>query len=79
MAQRAKSLLCHHENWSSGTQHLCKCQLGEAVFLVSQGTGDRGEDPQNEMDHKTSQISEALGSMRDLASASEVESNQGKY
>lgn len=79
MAQRAKSLLCHHENWSSGAQHSCKCQLGEAVFLVSQGTGDRGEDPQNEMDHKTSQISEALGSMRDLASASEVESNQGKY
>lgn len=31
------------------------------------------------MDHKTSQISEALGSMRDLASASEVESNQGNY
>lgn len=79
MAQRAKSLLCHHENWSSGAQHSCKCQVGEAVFLVSQGTGDRGEDPQNEMDHKTSQISEALGSMRDLASASEVESNQGKY
>lgn len=79
MAQRVRSLLCHHENWSSGAQHPRKCQVGKAVFLVSQSTGGRGEDPQNEMDHETSQISEALGSMRDLASVSEVESNQRKY
>lgn len=63
MAQRAKSLLCHHENWSSGAQHPHKCQVGKAIFLASQDTGGRGEDSQNEMDHQTSQISEALGSM----------------
>lgn len=63
IGQRVKILLYHHENWSSGAQHPRKCQVGEAIFLVSQGTGGRGEDPRNEMDHETSQISEALGSV----------------